>query len=77
MNCKSDKTRQRASKAKRDLGVGLKELLHERFAGFSNKIFESMRFIDPAHWDDEKDFGGKNLTNVHSVFQGNSGCSRI
>ena len=40
----------------------LKELLQERFADFSNDIFASMKFIDPAYWDDKKDFGVNDLT---------------
>lgn len=65
----SRETRQKASEAKREVGGVLKELLQERFADFSNEIFESMRFIDPAYWEDERDFGVKDLTTFIAFFK--------
>lgn len=55
----NEESRQIASREKREVGGKLKSLLQERFQNSNEKLYETMRFVDPACWDNSKDYGNE------------------
>ena len=58
-----------ALKAMLRVAKDLKELLRRQFSEFENEIFQSMKWIDPKIWDDDREFGEKEIVSLSGHFQ--------
>ena len=64
----NEESRQIASREKKEVGGKLKSLLQKRFQNSNEDLYETMRFIDPACWDNRKDYGNEVLAKFTEHF---------
>jgi len=65
----SDAHRNYASAKKIKALESLKELLKERFSDLINPIIEKMKWFDPKHWTDSRNYGIDQLTELYDHFK--------